>query len=172
MLAVEGEAVALPTKGMAHLTNPQRYTHATILAAKQTTAESAADRLNEGTARLTVGAAELAIATFETQRTTDPLRPFVMSDEQRAATMRFLTAGHGVDVLRGKAGTGKTTIMSAARMGWEAAGFASPAPPPRRSPRPSCRPNPASSRRRWRRGGDPSKASTSAPTPSSPRSSP
>ncbi|MEU8434506.1 MobF family relaxase [Streptomyces sp. NPDC029216] len=123
VLAVEGEAVALPAKGMAHLTNPQRYTHATILAAEQTIAETTADRLNEGTAQLTVEAAELAIATFETQRTTDPLRPFVMSDEQRAATMRFLTAGHGVDVLRGKAGTGKTTIMSAARMGWEAAGL-------------------------------------------------
>ncbi|MER5617595.1 MobF family relaxase [Streptomyces sp. NPDC002215] len=123
VLAVDGEAVALPAKGMAHLTNPQRYTHATILTAEQTIAETTADRLNEGTAQLTVAAAELAIATFEAQRTTDPLRPFVMSGEQRAATLRFLTAGHGVDVLRGKAGTGKTTIMSAARMGWEAAGL-------------------------------------------------
>ncbi|AVZ77990.1 hypothetical protein SLUN_38850 (plasmid) [Streptomyces lunaelactis] len=123
VLAVDGEAVALPTKGMAHLTNPQRYTHASILAAEQTIAETTADRLNEGAAQLTVEAAELAIATFEAQRTPDPLRPFVMSQEQRAATLRFLTAGHGVDVLRGKAGTGKTTIMSAARMGWEAAGL-------------------------------------------------
>ncbi|MCX5278261.1 relaxase domain-containing protein [Streptomyces virginiae] len=123
VLAVDGEAVALPTKGMAHLTNPQRYTHATILAAEQTIAETTAERLNEGAAQLTTAAAELAITTFEAQRTTDPLRPFVMSDEQRAATLRFLTAGHGVDVLRGKAGTGKTTIMNAARMGWEAAGL-------------------------------------------------
>ncbi|MFF8414702.1 MobF family relaxase [Streptomyces omiyaensis] len=123
VLAVDGEAVALPTKGMAHLTNPQRYTHASILAAEQTISETSADRLNEGAAQLTVRAAELAIAAFEAQRTSDPLRPFVMSAEQRAATLRFLTAGHGVDVLRGKAGTGKTTIMSAARMGWEAAGL-------------------------------------------------
>ncbi|QKV95252.1 AAA family ATPase [Streptomyces sp. NA02950] len=123
VLAVDGEAVALPTGGMAHLTNPQRYTHATILAAEQTIAKSAAERLNEGAAQLTVEVAEMAVAAFETSRTTDPLRPFVMSDEQRAATLRFLTAGHGVDVLRGKAGTGKTTIMSAARMGWEAAGL-------------------------------------------------
>ncbi|MFG3043098.1 MobF family relaxase [Streptomyces sp. NPDC048330] len=123
VLAVDGEAVALPTKGMAHLTNPQRYTHASILAAEQTIAETAADRLNEGAAQLTVRAGELAIAAFEAQRTTDPLRPFVMSAEQRAMTMRFLTAGHGVDVQRGKAGTGKTTSMTAARMGWEAAGL-------------------------------------------------
>lgn len=123
VLAVDGEAVALPKRGMAHLTNPQRYTHASILGAEHTIAESAADRLNEGAAELTVAAAELAIAAFEAQRTTDPLRPFRMSGEQRAATLRFLTAGHGVDVLRGKAGTGKTTIMSAARMGWEAAGL-------------------------------------------------
>ncbi|MEV2186647.1 MobF family relaxase [Streptomyces sp. NPDC047970] len=123
VLAVDGEAVALPTKGMAHLTNPQRYTHASILAAEQTISETSADRLNEGAAQLTIRAAELAIAAFEAQRTSDPKRPFVMSAEQRAATLRFLTAGHGVDVLRGKAGTGKTTIMSAARMGWEAAGL-------------------------------------------------
>ncbi|AZM64986.1 MULTISPECIES: MobF family relaxase [unclassified Streptomyces] len=123
VLAVDGEAVALPSGGMTHLTNPQRYTHASILAAEQTIAGSVAERLNEGAAQLTTEAAELAITTFETARTTDPLRPFVMSDEQRAATLRFLTAGHGVDVLRGKAGTGKTTIMSAARMGWEAAGL-------------------------------------------------
>ncbi|MEV5204197.1 MobF family relaxase [Streptomyces sp. NPDC053720] len=123
VLAVEGEAVALPTAGMAHLTNPERYTHASILAAEQTITETAAERLNEGAAVLTVRAAELAIATFEAQRTSDPLRPFVMSAEQRAVTQRLLTAGHGVDVKRGKAGTGKTTIMSAARMGWEAAGL-------------------------------------------------
>ncbi|WTB73747.1 AAA family ATPase (plasmid) [Streptomyces cellulosae] len=108
---------------MTHLTNPQRYTHASILAAEHTIAGSVTERLDEGAAQLTAEAAELAITTFETARTTDPLRPFVLSDEQRAATLRFLTAGHGVDVLRGKAGTGKTTIMSAARMGWEAAGL-------------------------------------------------
>ncbi|GAA1376634.1 MobF family relaxase [Streptomyces beijiangensis] len=123
VLAVDGEAVPLPERGMAHLTNPQRYTHATILQAEQIIAESAADRLSEGAAQITMAAAELAIATFEAQRTTDPLRPFRMSDEQRAATLRFLTAGHGIDVLRGKAGTGKTTIMNSARMGWEAAGL-------------------------------------------------
>ncbi|WP_374778697.1 relaxase domain-containing protein (plasmid) [Streptomyces sp. NBC_01310] len=123
VLAVDGEAVALPTQGMAHLTNPQRYTHASILAAEQTITETAAERLNEGAAVLTVRAAELAIATFEAQRTSNPQRPFIMSAEQRAVTHRLLTAGHGVDVKRGKAGTGKTTIMSAARMGWEAAGL-------------------------------------------------
>lgn len=123
VLAVDGAAVALPTGGMAHLTNPQRYTHASILEAEQTIAETVADRLNEGAAQITQAAAELAIAAFEAQRTTDPLRPFRMSGEQRALTLRFLTAGHGVDAARGNAGTGKTTIMSAARIGWEAAGL-------------------------------------------------
>ncbi|MFJ4880757.1 AAA family ATPase [Streptomyces sp. NPDC088745] len=37
--------------------------------------------------------------------------------------MRLLTAGHAVDSVRGIAGVGKTTIMSAARVGWEAAGL-------------------------------------------------
>ncbi|WP_331743899.1 relaxase domain-containing protein (plasmid) [Streptomyces sp. NBC_00873] len=123
VLAVDGEAVALPESGMAHLTNPQRYTHASFLAAEETITETVTDRLAEGAAKITREAAELAIAAFETSRTTDLLRPFRMSYEQRAATMRFLTGGQGVDVLRGKAGTGKTTIMSAARTGWEAAGL-------------------------------------------------
>ncbi|HEY9372301.1 MobF family relaxase [Streptomyces sp.] len=123
VLAVDSQAVSLPVQGMTHLTNSRRYTHASILAAEQTIAETVADRLDEGTAQITQDAAELAVSAFEAQRTTDPMRPFEMSDEQRAATIRFLTGRHGVDVLRGKAGTGKTTIMSATRIGWEAAGL-------------------------------------------------
>jgi conjugative relaxase-like TrwC/TraI family protein len=123
VLAVDAEAVALPTRGMGHLTNPQRYTNASVLEAEQVITEAATDRLAEGAAQITPAAAELAVSTFEASRTNDPDRPFRMSDEQRAATLRFLTAGHGLDVLRGKAGTGKTTIMAAVRMGWEAAGL-------------------------------------------------
>ncbi|KAB8162025.1 AAA family ATPase [Streptomyces sp. 3MP-14] len=36
---------------------------------------------------------------------------------------RLLTAGHAVDAVIGVAGAGKTTLMSAARAGWEAAGL-------------------------------------------------
>jgi conjugative relaxase-like TrwC/TraI family protein len=45
-----------------------------------------------------------------------------LSDEQRAMVDRLLTSGAGVDVVVGKAGTGKTTALAAARAGWDAAG--------------------------------------------------
>ena len=46
-----------------------------------------------------------------------------LSDEQRAMVERLLTSGDAVDVVVGKAGTGKTTALAAARAGWESAGI-------------------------------------------------
>ncbi|MFJ8628908.1 MobF family relaxase [Kitasatospora sp. NPDC093550] len=117
VLAVEGHAVRLPDQGADHMTNAQRYTHTSILAAEQTITETAAARLGEGAARITPAAAELALATFEATR------GFRLSDQQRHVVHRLLTAGHGLDVVVGVAGAGKTTLMEAARVGWEAAGL-------------------------------------------------
>lgn len=58
-----------------HLTNPQGYTHATILATEQTLTDLVADRLNEDAAQITQEATELAIAAFETSRTTRRAAP-------------------------------------------------------------------------------------------------
>lgn len=46
-----------------------------------------------------------------------------LSAEQEAMVDRLLTSGAGVDVVVGKAGTGKTTALAAARDGWEAVGI-------------------------------------------------
>ena len=46
-----------------------------------------------------------------------------LSAEQQAMVDRLLTSGAGVDVVIGKAGTGKTTALAAARTGWETAGI-------------------------------------------------
>ena len=35
----------------------------------------------------------------------------------------LLTSGNGYDLVIGQAGTGKTTLLGAARIGWEEAGF-------------------------------------------------
>jgi len=45
-----------------------------------------------------------------------------LSDEQRTMVNRLLISGDAIDVVVGKAGTGKTTALAAARAGWEAAG--------------------------------------------------
>ncbi|MFI7020136.1 AAA family ATPase [Streptomyces sp. NPDC050164] len=47
---------------------------------------------------------------------------FSLSDEQRAAIERTLTAGHGIDAHIGAAGTGKSTLMEACRIAWDATG--------------------------------------------------
>ena len=117
VLAVAGHAVALPSDAMAHMTNAQRYTHVSVLDAERTIVESATARLSEGTAELTAEAAELAVSAFEAAR------GFELSKQQRGVVARLLTAGHGLDVVVGVAGAGKTTLMAAARAGWEAAGL-------------------------------------------------
>lgn len=117
VLAVPGHAVALPSEGARHLTNAQRFTHCSVLDAERTIVETATARLSEGAAELTQAAAELAVGAFEAGR------GFVLSAEQRAVVARLLTAGHGLDVVVGVAGAGKTTLMAAARAGWEAAGL-------------------------------------------------
>ena len=43
--------------------------------------------------------------------------------EQRLGVEKLLTSGNGLDVVIGQAGTGKSTMLGAARVGWEAAGY-------------------------------------------------
>jgi Ti-type conjugative transfer relaxase TraA len=46
----------------------------------------------------------------------------VLSDEQQQMVRALVTSGHGVEVVRARAGTGKTTAIDAARELWEHAG--------------------------------------------------
>ncbi|MFD6874368.1 MULTISPECIES: MobF family relaxase [unclassified Streptomyces] len=122
VLAVGGHAVRLPDSNRGHHFHRERYTHTTVVAAERTVIEAATIGLERGLARLTDQAAELTIASVEVANST-PERPFVFSAEQRSVVSRLLTAGHGVDAVIGVAGAGKTTLMEAARAGWEAAGL-------------------------------------------------
>ena len=49
--------------------------------------------------------------------------PFELGDDQAAMVRGLLTSGAAVEVVQAPAGTGKTTALSAARLGWEAAGY-------------------------------------------------
>ncbi|WP_424893464.1 MobF family relaxase [Streptomyces sp. XH2] len=117
VLAVDGHAVRLPDSNRHHHTHRQRYTHHAVVEAEQTIIECATEGLDAGLAQLTEAAAELAVSTSEAAQ------GFDFSAEQRAVVMRLLTAGHGADAVIGVAGAGKTTLMNAARTGWEAAGL-------------------------------------------------
>lgn len=81
-----------------------------MLAVEAQMIDRAAIRLGEGVGVVALGAEE----RFDR-------RPggLVLSDEQRAMVGRLVTSGDGVELVRAKAGTGKTTALDAARELWE-----------------------------------------------------
>ncbi|TJZ41213.1 hypothetical protein FCH28_37655 [Streptomyces piniterrae] len=114
VLAVEGYAVRVPTVGSTVMSSIARYTTEDILEAEALVRREALDRFNSGTVQLTYDQAQAALGVFEIAA------GFELSEEQRAAVIRVLTAGHGIDALVGVAGAGKSTLMEACRIGWDA----------------------------------------------------
>ncbi|GAB3214211.1 hypothetical protein GCM10027294_52690 [Marinactinospora endophytica] len=110
-------AVALPPGGQAHMTNSARFTSADILTAEQTIIESARRRLGEATATVSADVLTSVLDDLH-QRLGHGL-----SAEQENVVRRLVGAGHGIDLITGVAGAGKTTTMTAARMAWEKAGY-------------------------------------------------
>ncbi|NLT06625.1 MAG: relaxase domain-containing protein [Solirubrobacterales bacterium] len=76
--------------------------------------------VDQATARVDSGAGKVELA----DGTRFERRPggLVLSDEQQALARQLVTSGNGVEVVRAKAGTGKTTAIDAARELWEQAG--------------------------------------------------
>lgn len=109
-------AVPLPTADT-HLSNAERYTTADLVAAEQTVIAYTTAGFNADVAAVSPQVADMAIDVFEATSA------ITLSDEQRDLTHRLLTAGHGVDAAIGAAGSGKTTSLTAARIGWDAAGI-------------------------------------------------
>ncbi|MGW3091587.1 MobF family relaxase [Streptomyces sp. NPDC001108] len=116
VLAVEGYAVRLPHVGSTVMSSMDRYTTRDILDAEELVTGQALARFDEGAVKLTVEQAAAAMSVFEVAN------GFALSDEQRAAITRTLTAGHGIDAHIGAAGTGKSTLMEACRIAWDATG--------------------------------------------------
>ncbi|MFD0386485.1 ATP-dependent RecD-like DNA helicase [Streptomyces stramineus] len=99
------------------MSNTDRYTTHDILAAEQVIVDQARARYADGSARLTGDQAAAALSVFQVAA------GFELSAEQRRVVERLLTAGHGVDAVFGVAGSGKTTLMEACRIGWDAVGM-------------------------------------------------
>jgi len=89
----------------------RRYTTTELLAAEQRIVGSA-------TARVGTETAQVGPATVD-----DVLsRHAHLDGEQAHGVRQLLTSGNGYDLVIGQAGTGKSTMLHAARAGWEAAG--------------------------------------------------
>ncbi|MFH9800480.1 MobF family relaxase [Streptomyces virginiae] len=116
VLRVEGYAVALPHIGSTVMSGTDRYTTADVLAAEKTAIEQATARYGDGSVRLTGAQAEAAMSVFSVAA------GFELSAQQRQVVTRLLTAGHGVEAVIGVAGAGKSTLMDACRIGWDATG--------------------------------------------------
>lgn len=116
VLAVEGYAVRVPTIGSTVMSSVDRYTTQDILDAEETVRAQALERFDSGAVQLTGDQAATAIDVFEVAA------GFELSEEQSAAVTRMLTAGHGIDAIVGVAGAGKSTLMEACRIGWDATG--------------------------------------------------
>jgi conjugative relaxase-like TrwC/TraI family protein len=90
----------------------QRYTTAELLAAEQRIVASATAGMGDGTGRV---APELVDGVLG-------FHPH-LDGEQAEGLRMLLGSGNGYDVVIGQAGTGKTTMLGAARIGWEEAGY-------------------------------------------------
>ncbi|MFC9620034.1 MobF family relaxase [Streptomyces sp. NPDC056930] len=116
VLGVQGFAKALPRRGPGLLSNADRFTTQDILHAEQVIVDQARSRFAGGSARLTTEQAQAALDVFAVAS------GFELGYEQRRAVERLLTAGHGIDAVEGVAGTGKTSLMEACRIAWDAVG--------------------------------------------------
>ncbi|WP_010361222.1 MobF family relaxase, partial [Streptomyces acidiscabies] len=116
VLRVEGYAVALPHVGSTVMSSTDRYTTRDVLEAEDVAVTQARERSADNTVRLTTEQADLAMSVFA------KAAGFELSEQQQEVVTRFLTAGNGVDAVIGVAGAGKSTLMDACRIAWDATG--------------------------------------------------
>ncbi|MFE9913368.1 AAA family ATPase [Streptomyces clavifer] len=106
----------MPDYGSTVMTSTARYTTQDILDAEAYVRDQALARHSEGRTALTPDQAAAAIDVFQIAV------GFELSEEQRAPVTRLMTGGHGIDTVVGVAGAGKSTLMEACRIGWDATG--------------------------------------------------
>ncbi len=116
VLRVEGYAVALPHLGSTVMSSTDRYTTRDVLEAEAVAVTQARARVGDNTVRLTTEQADAAMSVFAVAA------GFELSAQQREVVTRLLTAGNGVDAVIGVAGAGKSTLMDACRIAWDATG--------------------------------------------------
>src|SRR5664280_1061943 len=90
----------------------RRYTTTELLAAEERIITSAVERIGERTAQVAPSLVDQVLG-----------RHPHLDGEQADGVRALLTSGNGYDLIIGQAGTGKSTMLAAARIGWEEAGF-------------------------------------------------
>jgi len=117
VLAAAGNA-ARRQIGAGHMANAARFTTADVVAAERVILSAAAgSRPGQGGPRVMTSTAALARQAVEAGQ------GFVLSGEQAAVVERLVTSDRMLDAVLGPPGTGKTTLMRAARTAWEAEGL-------------------------------------------------
>jgi hypothetical protein len=106
-----------PAPGTAHLSNTDRYTTTDLVEAEQSIVEFTEAGMSAGLGLVDPRTAETALQTFHAGE------EYVLDAEQRAVYERLTGAGHGIDAVIGVPGSGKTSLMCAARIAWEKAGY-------------------------------------------------
>ncbi len=100
-----------------HMANGARYTTTDVVNAEKVIL-TAAVSAREGHGAVHVSARTAAMA----RSVVEAGQGFPLSDEQAAIVHRLVTSDRALDAVLGPPGTGKTTLMRAARAGWEAEG--------------------------------------------------
>ncbi len=90
----------------------RRYTTSELLAAEQRIVGSAIARVGAETAQVGPATVDDVLS-----------RHAHLDGEQAHGVRQLLTSGNGYDLVIGQAGTGKSTMLHAARTGWEEAGY-------------------------------------------------
>ncbi|MEK8175005.1 AAA family ATPase [Streptomyces sp. M19] len=98
------------------MSSTDRYTTRDVLDAETVAVTQARERFGDDTVRLTPEQADAAMDVFAVAA------GFALSEQQRAVVTRLLTGGNGIDTVVGVAGAGKSTLMDACRIAWDATG--------------------------------------------------
>ncbi|WP_331717664.1 relaxase domain-containing protein (plasmid) [Streptomyces xanthophaeus] len=114
VLRVEGYAVGLPHIGSTVMSSTDRYTTQDVLDAEDVAVTQAVARFGDRSVVLIPDQAAAALSVFEVAS------GFALSAQQRQAVTRLLTAGNGIEAVIGVAGAGKSTLMDACRIAWDA----------------------------------------------------
>ncbi|NNH21714.1 MobF family relaxase [Pseudokineococcus marinus] len=111
-------AAARRQLGADHMANARRFTTRDVVAAERVVLEAAqASAPGQGAAHVAPTTAVLARSTVEATQ------GFELSSEQARMVERLVTDDRALDTVLGPPGTGKTTLMRAARTAWEAEGL-------------------------------------------------
>lgn len=123
LAVADSEGLASPVAarnqlGAEHMANAARFTTRDVVAAERVVLEAAqASGPGQGAAHVAPTTAVMARSTAEAAQ------GFELSAEQARIVERLVTDDRALDTVLGPPGTGKTTLMRAARTAWEAQGL-------------------------------------------------